>query len=297
MHLLGGETTSPTSLYSTTRPRNLERAEADFVAQRKAAQRLLRSIRLDVQDGPDATCAEEAPKNHRRSSSRTSSLGNYFIHNGLSLYLESGRGVGCRPSVIREKVPSEINSRTQGLFRKRHVALDLLYASLYKALIINGKSVTRPEDEVHDEFHKNFGGVTDEDTPTGQIYILKSLSDDVQIRNIENLYKIGYTSGSLDWRLHKAEESPTYLMAGVEVIQVFECYNMNPQKLEHLVHRFFGAARLMVDVMDAAGVSHKPREWFIAPLPVIEEAVRRIVDGSIVDFRFDGNRIVPASQT
>ena len=132
-----------------------------------------------------------------------------------------------------------------------------------------------------------------EDTPTGKIYILKSLSDNPQIREIDNLYKIVYTPGSLDWRLHKAEESPTYLMAGVEVIQVFECYNMNPQKFEHLVHRFFGAARLMVDVLDADGVSHKPREWFVAPLPVIEEAVRRIVDGTIVQFRFDGTSIVP----
>lgn len=289
--LLGGSDEPNLFVFNHT-PKELERAEADFVAQRKPLkgfeeyQAQFKMVQRDLREERRKIIAFKQ---------QDLQPGNYFIHNGQTLFLETVEG--WDPSIGDSgKGAVRNNNRTKVIFENGTWS-NLLYASLYKALIINGKSVTRPEDEVHDEFHKNFGGVTDEDTPTGQIYILKSLSDDVQIRNIENLYKIGYTSGSLDWRLHKAEESPTYLMAGVEVIQVFECYNMNPQKLEHLVHRFFGAARLMVDVMDAAGVSHKPREWFIAPLPVIEEAVRRIVDGSIVDFRFDGNRIVPASQT
>ena len=269
-------------------PKELERAEADFVAQRKP-----------MKDFDEYVAQFKAVQRDLREERRKIipfkqqdlQPGNFFIHNGQTLFLESVEG--WDPSIGDSgKGAVRNNNRTMVVFENGTWS-NLLYASLYKALIMNGKSVTRPEEEVHEEFHRNFGGVTEEDTPTGKIYILKSLSDNPQICDIDNLYKIGYTSGSLDWRLHKAEESPTYLMAGVEVIQVFECYNMNPQKLEHLVHRFFGAARLMVDVVDADGVSHKPREWFIAPLPVIEEAVRRIVDGTIVQFRFDGTSIVP----
>jgi hypothetical protein len=31
----------------------------------------------------------------------------------------------------------------------------------------------------------------------------------------------------------------------------------------------------------------KPREWFLVPLHVIDEAVRRIRDGSIADVHYD----------
>jgi len=35
------------------------------------------------------------------------------------------------------------------------------------------------------------------------------------------------------------------------------------------------------------GVPVKPREWFLVPLPVIDEAVKRIQDGSITDYVYD----------
>ena len=154
---------------------------------------------------------------------------------------------------------------------------------------MNGKTVTQTEDETHALFHENFGGVTDEDKADGLIYICQSLSTDPQISEIKDLYKIGFTRGSMDWRLHKAEESPTYLMAGVKVIEVFECFNMNTQKLEGLIHRFFDAARLRVDVFDEDGVRHEPREWFVVPLPVIEKAIQLLLNGDIVDYRYDLN--------
>jgi hypothetical protein len=39
-------------------------------------------------------------------------------------------------------------------------------------------------------------------------------------------------------------------MAPVKVVEVFECYNLNPQKFELLLHTFFGKACLNVDVYD-----------------------------------------------
>ena len=281
--LLGGSDEPNLFVFNHT-PKELERAEADFVAQRKPLkgfeeyQAQFKMVQRDLREERRKIIAFKQ---------QDLQPGNYFIHNGQTLFLETVEG--WDPSIGDSgKGAVRNNNRTKVIFENGTWS-NLLYASLYKALIINGKSVTRPEDEVHDEFHKNFGGVTDEDTPTGQIYILKSLSDDVQIRNIENLYKIGYTSGSLDWRLHKAEESPTYLMAEVKVIEVFECFNLNTQKFEALIHRFFDAARLRIDVFDEEGVRHEPREWFEVPLPQIEKAIQLLISGEIVRYRFDLN--------
>ena len=61
----------------------------------------------------------------------------------------------------------------------------------------------------------------------------------------------------------------------------------NPQKLELLLHRFFGKVCLEVDVFDKAGKRYTPREWFIAPLSVIEESIELIISGEIVNFTYD----------
>ena len=284
--LLGGSD-EPNLFEFKHTPKELERAEADFVAQRKPLKNFadyaeqFKSVQRDLRE-------------ERRKiipfKQQDLQPGNYFIHNGMLLYLESVDTLAENREYSSGSRERE-DGRTLTIF-ENGTQSNLLYRSLYKALLMNGKTVTQTEVEAHEEFNRNFGGVTDDDASTGLIYILQSLSEDPEIQSIENLYKIGYTAGSLDFRLHKAAESPTYLMAGVKVIQVFECYNMNPQKLEKLLHRFFGAARLMIDVFDANGTRHTPREWFIAPLPFIEEAVHRIVDGSIVNYRFDGTKIV-----
>ena len=53
------------------------------------------------------------------------------------------------------------------------------------------------------------------------------------------------------------------------------------------VHR-----RLGVDRLGAFGFGKPfvPREWFFVPLSAINEAVERISDGSIVDYRYDPER-------
>jgi hypothetical protein len=78
-------------------------------------------------------------------------------------------------------------------------------------------------------------------------------------------------------------------MAPVSVITYYECYNINPQKLENLTHRFFGKSCLNLDVYDNDGIRHSPREWFIAPLEVIEQVVQLIVNGKIVNYIYDDN--------
>jgi len=62
---------------------------------------------------------------------------------------------------------------------------------------------------------------------------------------------------------------------------------MNPQKLEQLLHNFFGKACLNIDVFDAKGKRHIPREWFIAPVAIIEQAIHLLISGEIIHCCYD----------
>ena len=82
-------------------------------------------------------------------------------------------------------------------------------------------------------------------------------------------------------------KDPTFLMADVEVIATYELSNINRAKLENLIHRFFEPAKLNIEIKDRFGNPIIPREWFLVPLFVIDEAVEKIKDGSIVSFIYD----------
>ncbi len=121
-------------------------------------------------------------------------------------------------------------------------------------------------------------------------YILRSLSEDPQIKEIKDLHKIGFSSQPVQQRIQKAPQEPTYLMAGVKLITEFETYNFNPQKLENLLHTFFAESCLNLSVTDNKGKQHAPREWFIVPLDVIETAVQLLISGEIVNYRYDSQQ-------
>jgi hypothetical protein len=64
-------------------------------------------------------------------------------------------------------------------------------------------------------------------------------------------------------------------------------YGVNCQKLENLLHKVFGAGQINLSIPDRFGHTVKPREWFLVPLNVIDEAVQRIRDRSILKYRYD----------
>ena len=66
-----------------------------------------------------------------------------------------------------------------------------------------------------------------------------------------------------------------------------ELFNINRTKLENLIHRFFSAARIDLQIADRFGNPIRPREWFLVPLSEIDEAVEKIQDGTISDFEYD----------
>ena len=73
----------------------------------------------------------------------------------------------------------------------------------------------------------------------------------------------------------------------MEVVATYDLYNINRVKLENLIHRVFDPARLDIEIKDRFGKPVVPREWFLVPLFVIDEAVSRIKDGTITGYQYD----------
>ncbi len=128
----------------------------------------------------------------------------------------------------------------------------------------------------------------DGETETGTIYVLRSKSDHpVVAEHRAVMHKIGVTRGSVETRIAGAEKSATYWLAGVEVAATYKVYGVNCQKLERLLHKVFSAAQIDLTIPDRFGHMVKPREWFLVPLHVINEAVERIRDRSILEYWYD----------
>jgi hypothetical protein len=127
-----------------------------------------------------------------------------------------------------------------------------------------------------------------DDLPTGTIYVLRSRSDDPRIAASRDvLHKIGVTGGKVESRIGNAKLDPTFLLADVEIVATYKLANINRTKLENLIHRIFDPARLNIEITDRFGNPVIPREWFLVPLFVIDEAVERIKDGTITAYRYD----------
>ena len=127
-----------------------------------------------------------------------------------------------------------------------------------------------------------------DDIETGTIYVLRSLSSHPFVaEHRELIHKIGVTGGKVEARIAGAEKDATYLLADVEVVATYKLHNLNRVRLENIFHRLFSAAQLDLTIEDRFGHPVKPREWFLVPLHVIDEAVQRIRDGSITEVVYD----------
>ncbi len=126
------------------------------------------------------------------------------------------------------------------------------------------------------------------DLPTGYIYVLRSDSEHPFIaQNRAIIHKIGVTGGDVKKRIANAKQDPTYLLADVEIVAIFKLANINRKKLEGILQKFFASARLDLELRDRFDMPVKPREWFLVPLAAIEEAIAKIQDGTIEQFRYE----------
>jgi hypothetical protein len=123
---------------------------------------------------------------------------------------------------------------------------------------------------------------------SGTVYVLRSKSDHPEIASRRDLvHKIGVTSGDVRRRIADAERDATYLLADVELVTTYQLYQINRNKLESVLHRVFEPARLAIVLADRFGNPVSPREWFLVPLFVIDEAIERIRNGTIIDYVYD----------
>ena len=128
-----------------------------------------------------------------------------------------------------------------------------------------------------------------DDIESGTIYVLRSQSTHPFVtEHRELIHKIGVTGGKVEARIAGAEKDATYLLADVvEIVATYKLHNPNRTRLENIFHRLFGAAQIDLTIEDRFGHPVKPREWFLVPLHVIDEAVERIRNGSITDVVYD----------
>lgn len=128
----------------------------------------------------------------------------------------------------------------------------------------------------------------DGDEASGIIYVLRSKSDHPAVAaHRDVLHKIGVTGGDIGRRIANARLDPTFLMADVEIVATYELYNINRTRLENLIHRVFVNARLDIEVKDRFGQPVIPREWFLVPMFVVDEAIEKIKDGTITGYTYD----------
>lgn len=244
-----------------------DRSDPDFVAQREVCidfdkyEYLFTQVQRELKEGTKklATFVESEMKQ-----------GDFFVLSGVLIYLEKIDDPYRGNS-------QKINRRTRCIY-ENGTESNILLRSLGKRLSEAGYAI---------QDNSGAANIEDGDSETGYIYVLKSLSENPRIANTRNLFKIGFSTTSVEERIKNAQQDPTYLMAPVSVVATYRCFNMNPQRFERLIHRFFNDSCLDIEVTDNTGRSYVPKEWFIAPIVVINEAIELIIKGEIVNYSYD----------
>lgn len=267
-------------------PNPEERAEADFVAQRKP----MKEKQFKPYEAMFQKVHQEIKEGRRKikpfvNIEKNLQIGNFYIMDGVLLFLESAE-LEQTEWEQRSGNRVRIDGRTRTIFENATYS-NMLYRSLGKQIQKNGKLITNTDSYIQNELFVNANLIQNEDIRTGWIYVLKSKSTDPNISSIKDLYKIGFSSISVDERIKNAKNEATYLFADVLKVTSYDCYNRNAFKLEQLLHRFFAPSCLDIDLFDKNGNRITPREWFVVPLEIIEEAIQMILNESILNYEYD----------
>ena len=199
--------------------------------------------------------------------------GSFFVLNGVMVYIAH---IGER----RQDSTGDSNARMRCIFENATES-DLLLRSLASQLYKDGKRVTEPEIQTRDRME------LDSKTLMGVVYVLRSLSEDAQIRSIPHLHKIGCTVRTTEQRTRDAVKEATYLMKPIEIVAEYLVPAGIEAKVEHLLHRIFADARLDVSYEVEGTTTKEAHEWFSVPLHVIDEAIDLIESEAITNYEYD----------
>lgn len=255
----------------------ISREASDEVAQRKRCgdfwqfESIFRNLHADIKSGK----AESMPfvENWQISA------GEAFILNGIMCFVDSVGDEHDRSDRVDARLRLIFENGTESNMLRRSLGKELHKDE-------HGRRVLRDRSDALNEAFQDIR-LTHRDRRTGLIYIVKTKSEKPVLKQFPHLYKIGYTELTLDDRIRNAENDTAFLESPVQKVTQFECYNMNPQKFESLIHGFFAVQRLKVELTGKDGKLYQPREWFAVTLDVARDAISKIIDGSIVQYRMD----------
>ena len=264
-----------------------EKRAAEEIANREkcedfeAFKALFDQVQKDLKDGlrqtkalgqSEVTLAEIQP-------------GNFFIVGGQLAFI-----AGSTEGFVTQY---ERNDRRVRVIYDNATEASLLSRSFQKALY-RDESARRVTEQSAGPL---FGNTAEpDDLESGTIYVLRSKSAHPYVEEHRQLiHKVGVTGQPVASRIANARNDPTFLLADVDVVAEYRLYNINRTKLEGLIHRALGPARLDLSAGDRFGKTVQPREWFLVPLSAIDELVAKISDGSVTDFHYDPEqaRFVP----
>jgi len=203
--------------------------------------------------------------------------GAFFIINGQIAYIAE----------VGEEITTQYERRDSRLrvIYDNGTESDVLQRSLQRALHRDEVARYITDPNAGPLFSENW---EEDDIESGTIYVLRSKSEHPFVaEHRELIHKIGVTGGKVETRIANAAHDATYLLADVEIVACYKLARINRTKLENIFHRIFASAQLDLTIPDRFGNPVKPQEWFLVPLNVIDEAVDRIVDGSIVNVIYD----------
>ena len=210
-------------------------------------------------------------------------VGRYFVEQGIIGYL----------AAFEQEAKNNLNrvdGRTRVIYENGSEA-DIKFRTITKNLSVDGYSIMDCSEMSPEDFEECFT-LTDKDVESGTIYVLRSKSSRPEIAAIKDLYKIGFTVTSVESRIANAKNELTYLCADVEVVATWKVYNVKSSTFEALIHKLFALVQLQVTVD-----GHRPKEWFIVPFKVIEEAVTAIISGKPIEYNPQLQQIIYLSCT
>lgn len=233
----------------------------------------------------------EAVKNELRSGLRVRRMfreedlmpGRYFCLNGIVMLLE-GLDVAEQKFEFNSGDRIRLEGHIHAIF-DNGTESNMLYRSLLKALSIPGEGYSISERiDCNMESHQS---LESGDRLRGHLYVLRSLSDDPKIKAAGNLYKIGYSVNTVEERIRNAEHESTYLRAPVLIVRDAEVYNMDAHDFESRVHSFFRFSNPAITIVGEDGQLHAPKEWFVAPLEIIDRAIELLASGGDAGLHYD----------
>jgi hypothetical protein len=251
-------------------------ARPDWVSKRQ------RCTEMDTFQPILDSCVRDLESGRRKSrqfqNEQDIKAGEFFILNGVLIYVAEYNDPHVRGGKKNARLRLIFDNGTEGRNLLRSLATEL-----YKDP--NGRRISNPE--AGPLFDKSETLEAD-DQQTGTIYVVRSLSSEPEISKLDGqLFKIGVTKGNVKDRISTAKDDPTFLMAPVYPVCTFTLINADPNTVEKLIHRFFAEGRLDIEILDRFGKAIHPREWFLIPLPLIEQAIELLMDGSIIEYRYD----------